>query len=231
MGAKLASVQAAISAPSIADARASNQQKREAEQRLRNAEADLESLAPDGIDALRDRLAQLPVPSADEDDIPSTEEAQQEDEAARKALVGALEEYEALRTAHGNADTVAGQATITAESAATRLARATTALSGIDEPQAERIARGEALSRLRTLLEAATLRRKEAEAAAPDLNAAAATLERARSVVNGANEDRQCIRIRLGKLDTSIGMQAGEAVDEELADIDVRLTAGPNLTR
>ena len=215
----------AAGASSIADARASNRRKREAEQRLRNAEADLESLAPDGIDALRDRLAQLPVPSADEDDIPNTEEAQQEDEAARKALVGALEEYEVARTAHGNAETVAGQATITAESAATRLARATTALSGIDEPQAERIARGEALSRLRAEMEAATLRREEAEAAAPNLNAAAAKLERARSIVNGAKEDRQRIRIKLGKLDTSIGMQAGDAVDEELADIDVRLAA------
>ena len=62
-------------------------------------------------------------------------------------------------------------------------------------------------------------------AAAPDLELAAVTLERARSIVHRADEGRQRLRLELRELDTSIGIQAGEAVDEELADIDVRLEA------
>ena len=223
--AELARALEAVGVNGIADARACNRRRREAELRRRDAEADLESLAPDGIDVLRDRLEQLPQRIADEDDLPTTEEAQQEEEAAREALVEPLEEYEVARTAHGHAETIAAQATTAAASAGTRLARATAALSGIDEPQAERAARREELLRLCTELEDATRRRKEAEAAAPDLNAAATLLERARSIVERADEDRQRIRLKLTRLDTSIGIQAGEAVDEELADIDVRLDA------
>ena len=84
---------------------------------------------------------------------------------------------------------------------------------------------GRHFPRLRTELEDATRQRKEAEAAAPDLEAATAVLERARSIVKRADEDRQSIRLELGKLDTSIGIHAGEAVDEDLTDIDIRLEA------
>ena len=221
--AELARVLEAAGAESIQDARESARRRRDAELRVRDAEADLRSVAPDGIDALRDRLAKIPEDIANGDDLPSVGEAQQEDEAARQAVVGALEKYEAARTAHGHAETTAAKATAAAESAGTREARAAAALSGIDDPEAERTARAEALSRLRTELEDATRRRKEAEGSAPDLEAAATALERARSIVERANEDRQSIRLELGKLDTSIGIQAGEAVDEELADVDVRL--------
>ena len=223
--ADLARALEAAGVSTIADARASAHRRRDAELCRRNAEADLTDLAPDGIDALRDRLSKLPQPIADEDDIPSVEEARQEDEASRRALAGAHGEYEAARAAHGRAQTLAAQATAAAEGADTRLARATAALSGIDEPEAERAVRQETLSRLRTELEDAIHRRKEVEAAAPDLEAAATALERARSIVERAEEERQRIRVELGKLDTSIGIQAGEAVDEELADIDARLEA------
>ena len=223
--AKLTRALEATDASTIADARASAHRRRDAELRGRNAEADLTNLAPDGIDALRDRLAKLPQPAADEDDIPTAEEARQQDEASRRALAEALGEYEAARAAHGRAQTVAAQATTAAEGADTRLARATAALSGIDEPEAERTVRQEILSRLRTELGDAIRRSEEVEAAAPDLEAAATALERARSIIERAEEERQRIRLELGKLDTSIGIQAGEAVDEELADIDVRLEA------
>ena len=223
--AELARALEAAGASTIADARASAHRRRYAELHRRNAEADLTNLAPDGIDALRDRLAKLPQPIADEHEIPPAEEARQEDEDSRRALAEALGEYESARAAHGRAQTVAAQATAAAEGADTRLARATAALSGNDEPEAERTVRQETLSRLRTELGDAIRRGEEVEAAAPDLEAAATALERARSIVERAEEERQRIRLEVGKLDTSIGIQAGEAVDEELADIDVRLEA------
>ena len=102
--AELARALEAAGASSIADARASIHRRRDAELRQRNAEADLKSLAPEGIDALRDRLTTLPEGIADEDDLPTSEEAQQEDEAARQALGQASKNYEAARTAHGQAE-------------------------------------------------------------------------------------------------------------------------------
>ena len=214
---------------SIEDARASARRRRDAELRKRNAETDLQDLAPDGIDVLRERLAAIPEETARDEDLPTSEEAQREDEAARHALAGALEEYEAARTSHGHAETAAARATAAAESAATREARATAALSGIDDPEAERADRRQALSCHRTGLDDTIRRREKAEAEAPDLEAAAAALERARSIVERADEDRQRIRLELGKLDTSIAIQAGEAVDEELTDTDVRLEAARNV--
>lgn len=221
--AELARALEAAGKGNVAEARASVQRRRDAERRRRDAEADLAVLAPDGIDALRDLLARLPQPIADEDDVPASEEARQEDEASRQALAEADREHEATRAAHGRAQTVAAQAVAVAESADTRLARAKTALSEIDEPEAERTVRRETLSRVRDELGDAIRRREEVETAAPDLEAAATALERARSIVERAKEDRQRIDLELGKLDVSIGMQAGEAVDEELADCGVRL--------
>ncbi|MDE0380494.1 MAG: AAA family ATPase [Rhodospirillales bacterium] len=223
--AELARALEAAGANTIADARTSAHRRRDAELRQRNAEADLTDLAPDGIDSLRARLAGLPQPIAGEDDIPTAEEARQEDEASRRTLAEALGEYEAAHAAHGRVQAAAAQATAAAEGADTRLARATAALSGIEEPEAERTVRQEALSHLRTELGDAVRRREDIEASAPDLEAAATALERARSIVERAGEERQRIRLELGKLDTSIGIQAGEAVDEELADIDSRLEA------
>ena len=223
--AALARALEAAGASAIADARASARRRRDAELRRRNAEADLADLAPDGIDALRDRLSTLPQPVDDEDDIQSAEEARREGEKARRALARANGEFEAARAAHGRAQTEAAQADATAAGAETRLARAKAALSGIEEPEAERAVRQESLSRLRTALAKAVRRAESVEAAAPDLEAAATALERANSVVDRADGERQRIRVDLGKLDTSIGIQAGEAVDEELADTDARLEA------
>ena len=223
--AELAGALEVAGASTIVDARASAHRRRDAELQRDNAEADLTDLVPDGIDALRDQLSKLPQPIADEDDIPAAEEARQENDASKRASEEAFGEYDATRAAHGQAALAAARATEAAEGAGTRLGRATAALSGIDEPQAEITVHQETLSRLRIELEDAIRRSEEVEAAAPDMEAAATARERARSIVERAKEEQQRIRLELGKLDTSIDIQAGEAVDEELADIDVRLEA------
>ena len=79
--------------------------------RARNARADPQSVAPDGIDALRDQLSNLPERIANEDDLPTAEEAQQEYQSASKVLAGAREKYEAARTANEHAKTAAAQPT------------------------------------------------------------------------------------------------------------------------
>ena len=69
------------------------------------------------------------------------------------------------------------------------------------------------------------MRARILRAKAPDLGAAEAALKRARSVVQGADEDRRRIGIELGRLDGTIDVRAGEAIEEELADVIVRLDA------
>ena len=223
--AALARALEAAGASGIAEARASARRRHDAELNRRNADADLADLVPDGFDALRDRLSKLPQPLEGEDDVPSAEEARREGEAAKRALAGANKEFETARAAHGRAQTEAAQADATAASADTRLARAQAALSGVDNPEAEKAVCQETLARLRSDLAEAVRRTESVEAAAPDLDAAATALERASSVVERADKERQRIRLELGKLDTSIGIQAGEAVEEELADADARLEA------
>ncbi len=214
---------------SIEAVRASDRRRREAELRIKNTKTDLQSLAPDGIDVLREQLPEILEETASDEDLPTVEEAQREDEAARQALAEALEEYETVRTSHVHAATAVASANATAENAATREARAEVALSGIDDPEAEIIVRRQTFSRHRTELDAAVRQREEAEAEAPDLEAATVALERARSIIGRADEDRQRIRLELGKLDTYIAIQAGEAVDEELADTSARLEAAQDV--
>ena len=221
--AELARILESVGTEGIEDARASARRRRDAELRARNANTDLQSVAPDGIDVLRDRLAAIPEQIADRNDLPAVEEAQQEDESARQVLAQALEEYEIARIAQGHAVPAAARATTTVENAGAREARARAALSGIDDPESEKAVLQAALMRLRAGLEDVTRRLQEMKAVAPDPEAATTALERARSILRRAEEERQRFRLELVELDTSIGIQAGEAVEEELADADIRL--------
>ena len=208
---------------SIDDARASARRRREAEARRRDAEAALPGVAPKGIDALREQIAALPEQMDGADDLPTADDAQEADEAVRQMLADARKRYETVRTTHGQAETTAALASAAVESAEARVARATAALSGVENPETEITGRRESHSRLRAELADATQQREAVEATAPNLEVVEAALERARSIITRAEADRQHIRLELGKLDTSIDIQAGEAVDEELADVDVRL--------
>ena len=208
---------------SIKEARASARRRIESENRGRDADAKLQAVAPDGIDALREQIAALPEQAASGDAVPESGDAQDAFEAARRVLADARERYEAARVAHGHAATRKARASQAAVGARARVARAGEALAGIDDPETESVAREEALKVLERQLEEASRRREEIADAAPNLEDAKARLKRARSIVGRADNDRQHIRIELGKLDTSIDIQAGEAVDEELADVETRL--------
>ena len=214
---------AVAGADGIDEARESARRGRDAATRHRDAEAELRHIAPEGIEALREQIAALPEPVDGDGDLPTTDEAQEADEAAGRMLASARETYEAARAAHGDAERMTAGAFVAVEGAKARVDRATATLSGIDDPETEKTNRGETLSRLRAQLAETIRRREEIAAVAPDLEAATTTLKRARSIVARAEEDRQRIRLELGKLDTSIDIQAGEAVDEELADVKMRL--------
>ena len=214
---------AVAGAASIDDARESARRGRDAAARRRDAEAVLLGIAPEGIEALRERIAALPEPVDGDGDLPTTDEAREADEAARRMLASVHETYETARAAHGDAERMTAMASAAVEGAKARVDRATATLSGIDDPETEKTNRGEALSRLQAQLAETIRRREEIAAVAPDLEAAATALERAHSIVARTKDDRQRIRLELRGLDTSIDIQAGEAVDEELADVETCL--------
>ncbi len=220
---ELALALSAAGMDSIDDARASALRRRESEGLRRDAEAALQGIVPKGIDALRGQIAALPQPMDSGDDLPTAEDAQEADQTARKALADARKIHDDERTAVGRTEKTAARASAAAESAKARVARATAALAGIDDPETERAGRREALSELRVQLAGMARQREAIAATAPDLDAVETALERARSIVARAEKDRERIRLDLTKLDTSIEIQAGEAVDEELADVDARL--------
>ena len=145
---KLARALEAAGANTVEDARASVNRRREAELSLRNAEADLRNVAPRGVDALRDQLAEIPEQVDGEENLPTLQDAQREDESAKQDMARASEEYEVAGLAHAHALTASGRADAAAEGARTRLDRAEAALSGIDDPKAERTARAQAHMRL-----------------------------------------------------------------------------------
>ncbi len=223
--ASFAGALASASVGSIDDARASVQRRRETEALRRDAEAALRGVAPKGIETLREQIAALPEQMDGSDDLPTADEAQEAGNAAGQMLDDARDRLEAARSALGQAEKTAARASAAVESAEARVARASAALDGIDAPEAERTSRRKALSELNAKLAESIQQREEIAATAPNLEAVAAALERARSIVTRAEDDRHRIRLELGKLDTSIEIQVGEAVDEELADVDVRLEA------
>ncbi len=221
--AKLTTALEAAGVKSVAEARESAQRRRQAEECDRDARAALKGIAPEGIDALREQIATLPEPMEEQDDLPTVEEAQKSNADAKTALKEARERLETCRIELGNAQTRVARAAEAVEGAKSRRNRAEVQLTGVEDPETERSRLRTAVVELTSAYGEAVRRRKEIDAKAPDLNTAQATLERARSIMNRANDDRQRIRVELGTLDTKIDIWAGEAVEEELSDVSVRL--------
>lgn len=221
--AKLAQKLEDIGVGSIDDARSSAQRSRDADARRRGLKAELLGIAPKGVDALRRRIAEIPKQENNEGGLPTVDDAQNADEVAQRRLADANATLAAASAELGHAEATAAGAVETAEAAEARVRNAKIALSGIDDPEIEKTRRIEALANLRSeLSEAAQMRRQLAESA-PDLDAAAAALERANSIIDRADKDRLDIHVELGKLDASIDLRSGNAVEEELADVETRL--------
>ncbi|MER9920909.1 MULTISPECIES: AAA family ATPase [unclassified Mesorhizobium] len=197
----------------------------EAEARRRSAEHQLNGAAPNGIEALRESIARLPEPVEAEPELPSAREAQEAEVAAKQALTDATDTLEKARSEFEIAQTAAARVAAAAESAAERVSRAQSALCSFQDAEAEKTILTTSLVGHRSALVDAIRQRQVILAVAPDLEAAKAALQRARSVITRVEEDRQRIRVDLGRLDTAIEMHAAEAVEEELADVEIQVKA------
>ena len=216
--AALAAALANAGVGTLVEARESAGRRRLAEERRRDAEAELAGVAPKGIDALRAQMAALPQPLECPDDLPSVEAAQAQDAAARKALTDASERWNAERSAGQQIRSQAAGAAAVLEAAAARQDRAEAPLAAFEDPEAEKRRLATTVSELTAAHAEAMRASEELAAKVPDLEAAAAALKRARSVAARADEDRHRVRIELGGLNATIDIRAGEAIEEELAD-------------
>lgn len=216
----------------LEDARASLARRQEAETELRQAEAELKALAPDGTEALRAEFATLPAPVETEADLPEPARAEAADEAARMALAQASEALEAARAAAQATQESLTRAEVEKASAESRLERAQTALGDHADPMAARNALRAERDNIAAELDGACARQLDLQSDAPDLEAAEAALKRAESVATWARERIAQLREEHAALDSRISVMASAAVEEELALTEDRLQdAGERLAR
>ncbi len=221
--AKLATALEVAGFGSVSEARESARRRRREEEAGRNSQAELNGIAPKGIDVLREQIAALPQLMEEQDDLPTVEEAQEIEASARAELSEANERLEACRLKLGNARTMAARAAAVVEGAQGRQSRAIAELAGIGDPEAVKACLLAEIEELTSALTDAAKKREEIAERAPNLDAAQAAFERAQSIISSTDESRQHLRVELGKLDTKVDILAGEAVEEELSDIIMRV--------
>ncbi|SNT13163.1 AAA family ATPase [Tropicimonas sediminicola] len=210
---------------SLDEARRSARDRAASEVALREARAALKLAAPDGLEALQAALAALPAPVETEDGLPGVAEAEQAEIAARQALQIAATALESARRAAEEVRQAEARASMAGESAAARADRAALALAGKEDPQAALDGLRAAHPALSQAVEDARARRAALETDAPDLDAAQATLQRLTSAMKAAEARSRQIENDLAGLESRIEIQAGEAVDEELSEVQGQLEA------
>lgn len=221
-----AALEAALTRHGLADlaaARQSAHDRTTTQTALNEAKAALKLAAPEGVEALQTALAALPAPVVADDSLPSVAVAEDLETAAQAALQDAAR---GLETARGAAET-ARQSEIRCvserDSAEARAKRAELALSDHDDPQGALTALRAGLPGLRDAAEQAKATRCKLETDAPDLAAATAKLTRLTSATKATEARTREVDKDLAALQSRIDIQAGEAVDEELSEVQGRL--------
>lgn len=213
-GEALSAAMRKLDLPDIDAARQAARARNEAERRLSEITATLRALAPDGVEALRQRLAALPAPLPE--DAPQPPSPEVVDTALREAESARQEAEIRAETARDqleSARTETARALAGAQAAADRLTRAETALEQAPEtPEAEHSA---ALEQLAQAEEA----RAKAATEAPDIESTRAALSRAQSAETSAQEAIARLNLDLARLDERVRRSAEGAVEERLADL------------
>lgn len=221
--AALQKAMSAIGAETLDAARAAAATRAEAERTLGEAKAALAGLAPDGIAALREALARIPMAEDDGADALDPADAEAALEAARAAQNAAQIARETAADRFADARDGATRAETELASLRDRLRRAEDAVArtgGTSEADLE----------AQTIEAEAALATANADhagqaAAAPDLETTAATLKRAESVDHRAREEITRLKLALERLNAKISHFSGDAVEERLADIEAALVA------
>jgi DNA repair exonuclease SbcCD ATPase subunit len=217
-----------IGCTGIAEARAAAQQRRAARDRLVEMRQRRAQDFPDGLDALRIRIAGLPVAADDADrTLPDRATAEADAAAARQALALAQGHLDAARAEADRANGADNAASARRDAASDRAARAATALAadtGPDRtPEAAQTAAETRLADAVTRLASTEAARRGLETDAPDLDQARLRLTRLRAARAEAERKHLDLQKDLGELDGTIKVTAGAAPEQEAADCAARL--------
>lgn len=219
---------ASVAADDLDAARVAATARQEADQHHGEAKAVLESLAPEGIEHLREALARIPQMTAEDAPDPKVADA---------ALVKAHEAHEAARIALDIATARMADVRDAATRADTRLAslrdrlqRAEAAMAKFGDTSENALSA--AVAKTAEALAAAQTAHATMKEAAPDLANTKATLMRAESVEQQAREEMARLKPLLARLDERISRSSGDAVEERLAETEQELAvAHANLAR
>lgn len=201
----------------------------DAERRHGEAKAVLDSLAPQGIERLREALAKIPQMDA-EADTPDPDTAEVTLAHARAAHDRAriARDTASERLADARSEAMRTETMLT--SLRERLKRAEDALEKIgDQSEDDLAAEAESAAEAYRAAQAAhAVKAKNA----PDLAATKAALARAQSVDRRAGEEIARLKPLLARLDERISRSSGDAVEERLAEMEQELEAAQaNLAR
>ena len=204
----------------IEEVRKSVNRRRSAEERHRDAEARLKAAAPQGIPVLLKQLAELPDPPKSDAGLPSKPEVEKRKKEAAGTLAEAAGRRDIEQAKLERIQREAASSTAALEGANERVVRASSVLRKIPDPQEELKDRLTMLARSREELADAEDAYELKAANAPDYEFVAAKLKRARSAVEGVRSRVKELDVELARLDTSVKIQAGEAIEEELLDAE-----------
>ncbi len=222
--ARLAEALTASGLDDLADARRRAATREAAARSAGEARARFDAIAPEGMEALRTALAEIPDAAPGEDDGPPVEEAQEALTEAEADAAAAARACDADRRTLEAARDRAVRAEAADAGAAERLERADAAL-GDGDPAAREGDLEVDLTRCRVTHEVAQTQHRELVEAARDLEAMRAALGRAEAVAEQAEQRVRELASEREGLDARIDVRSGEAVEEELADVEERLQA------
>ncbi len=209
-----------VGAEDLDMARESASARAEAERRHGEAKAVLSSLAPDGIERVREALAA--IPKLDEEaDAPDPDEAEAVLEKARETHNSASATRETASERLAEARDAATRADAMLNSLRDRLKRADEALAKFGSVSEDALA--DEAGKTSEAYEAANAIHAEMARNAPDLSSIKAALTRAGSVEQQAREEIARLKPLLARLDERISRSAGDAVEERLAETEQEL--------
>jgi hypothetical protein len=205
----------AVKLPDLAAARDAADARALAQTRFGEGKALLDGLAPDGIDALHQALAVIPV-LLDQKTGPDPTQTDAALSRAQDAMTAAQTHRDGANEILTGAREAIARTTASEAGATDRLARAKAALAGIGAVSADGLSAAVSLG----MADLATAQSAHAEQmrTAPDLARTDAALRRAQSVSETAQNEIARLRPELAVLDERIGRGSGDAVEERLAE-------------
>ncbi len=209
--------------PTLQDARQADKKRKTAEGGLRDANAQLNISAPDGIQVLKDEISVLPESEPEVEHLPSQADTDAAFRAARIAHDQAQADREGTRATFDVKHGDVRELRVRRDEAKNRLSRASDTVEDPSEKSKELTKLQAKTPELEKALEDARQHVQKLAADAPDLSLAQAGAQRAQNVADQADSRMAEIGNRLSALEALISHDADLAVEEKLREVDGKL--------